>query len=108
MTLDEYQRAAMRTWNEQRSLNEQELNAALGIAGEAGEVADLLKKYHFHGHDLDEQRVVKELGDVLYYVAALAFTLGYDLSEIAQVNITKLKIRYPEGFSAAASINRTE
>lgn len=82
------------------------LNGALGITGEAGEVADLIKKHVFHGHDLNRDEIVKELGDVCWYVALLATSIGVGLDEILERNIEKLKRRYPEGFSSAASINR--
>lgn len=82
------------------------LNGALGITGEAGEVADLIKKHVFHGHDLDRGEIVKELGDVCWYVALLASSIGVGLDEILERNIEKLKRRYPEGFSSVASINR--
>lgn len=82
------------------------LNGALGITGEAGEVADLIKKHVFHGHDLDRGEIVKELGDVCWYVALLATSIGVGLDEILDRNIEKLKRRYPEGFSSEASINR--
>lgn len=84
------------------------LNGALGLTGESGEVADLIKKYLFHGHDLDKDELVKELGDVCWYVALLCHAIGVSLEEIMSRNIEKLKKRYPEGFSSEASINRTE
>lgn len=84
------------------------LNGALGLSGEAGEVADMIKKHIFHGHALNTDELVKELGDVLWYVALIAETIGKSLDTIAEVNIEKLKNRYPEGFTETASINRTE
>lgn len=81
---------------------------ALGIAGEAGEVADMIKKELGHGHETDRVKLAKELGDVLWYVAALARLYGWTLSEVGQMNIDKLRARYPGGFSSEASINRTE
>lgn len=80
----------------------------LGLAGESGEVIEHIKKHLGHGHDLDRLKVRKELGDVLWYVAAIASLCGLDLDDIAQGNIDKLKVRYPEGFSSTASINRGE
>lgn len=79
---------------------------SLGLAGEAGETVDLLKKYLGHGHELDRLKVQKELGDVLWYLAAIATVLGIDLDHVAHVNVEKLKARYPEGFSHEASRNR--
>ena len=84
------------------------LNGALGLTGEAGEVADIVKKYIFHGHTLDRKEIVKELGDVLWYVALICETIGYSIDEVMCINIEKLKARYPEGFTSEKSINREE
>lgn len=84
------------------------LNGALGLTGEAGEVADMIKKYMFHGHSLNHGELVKELGDCAWYLALLCTALGISLEEVMIANIEKLKRRYPEGFSSEASINRTE
>jgi NTP pyrophosphatase (non-canonical NTP hydrolase) len=83
------------------------LNATLGLAGEAGEIADHLKKHLFHGHPLDTAKLSKEVGDQQWYVAQAADALGKLLGEIQQENVEKLRRRYPEGFSAEASLNRT-
>jgi len=108
MKLNEYQQLAMRTSNLEASLRERLANGGLGIAGEAGEVADALKKHLFHDHDLDPEKVAKELGDVLWYVSNLASILGYSLREVAQMNVDKLKARYPDGFDAGRSRGRDE
>jgi NTP pyrophosphatase (non-canonical NTP hydrolase) len=79
---------------------------ALGLAGEAGEVADIIKKSVFHRHDLNREALIKELGDVLWYVAALCSKLGVSLDEVMQLNIAKLKARYPDGYSSEASKER--
>jgi len=81
---------------------------AMGLVGEAGEVADLVKKGIFHEHGLDREKLQKELGDVLWYIAALCTVLDLDLSEIMQANIEKLTARYPAGFSAADSVRRVD
>lgn len=99
-----YQNNARRTLNLDAKLE----MAALGLMGEAGEVAEIIKKYRFHGHKLDIENFIKELGDVLWYIAALCTMFGVPLSEVAEANIEKLKERYPEGFSHEASINRKE
>lgn len=106
MNLNDYQRAAARTMGfDDKSMRHPEALAcwALGVAGEAGEVADYLKKVLFHGHDLDTDKLVKEMGDVLWYLAVLARQCGVDLEDVAAANIEKLKRRYPGGFSNAAS-----
>ena len=84
------------------------LNGALGLTGEAGEVADMIKKHIFHGHDLHTEDLVKELGDVCWYLALLCNAIGIQLEDVMIENIEKLKRRYPEGFSSEASINREE
>ena len=82
------------------------LNASLGLAGEVGELNDMVKKWVFQGHELDEAEVRKELGDVCWYIALMCESFGYDLGEIMQGNVNKLMKRYPQGFSEADSINR--
>ncbi len=81
---------------------------ALGLAGEAGEVADLVKKGIFHRHGLDLPKLEEELGDILWYIAALCTTLGLDLSAIMWANIEKLKVRYPNGFTSEDSLRRVD
>jgi NTP pyrophosphatase (non-canonical NTP hydrolase) len=81
---------------------------ALGLAGEAGEVADTVKKAVFHRHELNRDELIKELGDVLWYVAALCTTAGLDMGEVMQRNIDKLRTRYPDGYSAADSQRRVD
>ena len=109
MTLDEYQADAMRTMARREPVAA-ELDRAimgLGLTGESGEVAELLKKNLGHGHELNPDALTKELGDVLWYVSAIATQHGLSLGTIADQNIAKLRIRYPEGFSHAASRERT-
>lgn len=84
------------------------LNWALGLAGEAGEVAELVKKHVFHGHALSKPALVKELGDVAFYLGALATQIEVSLGEVFQRNIEKLLVRYPHGFSAADSQARRD
>lgn len=105
MTGNEYQRLAMRTAT---SKCRDMANAALGLTGEAGEVADEIKKFLFHGHPLNPEKVVKELGDVLWYVALMADLLNVSLDFVMEHNIEKLKRRYPDGFDPVRSINREE
>lgn len=81
---------------------------ALGLAGEAGEVADYMKKVIGHGKTFDDQHVEKELGDILWYINRMTRRLGKTLTNVAIKNIAKLKARYPNGFSHQASENRTE
>jgi NTP pyrophosphatase (non-canonical NTP hydrolase) len=80
--------------------------AGLGLTGEAGEVADLIKKTVGHGHALDRDKVLEEVGDVLWYVAMLTTLLDADLSSIAAANVEKLRRRYPNGFDPERSKHR--
>ena len=109
MTTNEYQAAALRTAQTDKFLaRELLLNSVLGLCGESGEVADLLKKYHFQGHNLDLDHVAKELGDISWYLAVGAYSIGYDLEKILQMNVDKLENRYPDGFSTDRSLHRAE
>jgi NTP pyrophosphatase (non-canonical NTP hydrolase) len=92
---DTFQIACARTWF---FCAEEALNAALGIAGEAGEIVEHIKKERFHGKELSREDLKLELGDLLYYVATLARIEGFTLSEVAAANVAKLRARYPHGF----------
>lgn len=102
----EYQRAALTTANHDLRPCEQLMNGALGLCGESGEVADIVKKTFMQGHAFDADHVAKELGDCMWYIAIIADCIGYDLSEIMQMNIDKLHARYPKGFAVDRSVNR--
>lgn len=114
LTLDQYQEMAVTTSGASKYANLKTLPlstaglivGAMGLAGEAGEVVDLLKKSIGHGHELDPVRIALELGDVLWYVAEIANHLDVKLSDVAEANLAKLRSRYPGGFSPQASINR--
>lgn len=106
MTINEYQQAALRTANKTLSPTEQLANGLMGLNGEAGESIDILKKHLFQGHALDIQHLAKELGDVAWYLAVSANAIGYDLETIMNINIEKLKARYPDGFESELSVNR--
>ncbi len=84
------------------------VNGAMGLCGESGEVADLLKKHIFHGEDLNLDNLKKELGDVCWYIAQICNAAGLKLEDVMRGNIEKLKRRYPDGFSEEASKNRKE
>lgn len=81
---------------------------AIGLAGEAGEVCELVKKGVFHQHGIDREKMVKELGDVLWYVSALCTKLDMDMGVIMEVNIRKLQERYPQGYSSQDSKRRVD
>lgn len=106
MTINEYQSLAMRTSNRDLSETDHLFNGVLGLVGESGEIADLIKKHRMQGHALDIEHVAKELGDVCWYIAETATAIGCDLETIMKMNIEKLQRRYPEGFSSDRSQNR--
>ena len=81
---------------------------ALGLAGEAGEFADLIKKHIGHSQPLDKEKAKKELGDVSWYGAALASDLGFKAEAVAQANVDKLRARYPNGFTPAESVEKKD
>ena len=100
MHLSDYQTAALRTLNRALSAEEQLVDAAAGLAEEAGEVLGVVRKHRFQGRALDRAVVVEELGDVLGCLAALAAGLGLSLDEVAESNLAKLRRRHPDGLSA--------
>jgi NTP pyrophosphatase (non-canonical NTP hydrolase) len=105
--LSEYQHLAARTAGAGGDGERRLMVAALGLAGEAGEFANLVKKLVAHGHtDIGPNRLGDELGDILWYVAEAASACGLDLDQLALKNIAKLQKRYPEGFSQERSLNR--
>lgn len=110
MTLNQYQIEAMRTASGIAIADNENLilNGAMGLNGEAGEVIDMLKKYMFQGHNLDIEHIAKELGDCLWYIAVCAKGAGYTLDEIAQMNVSKLRKRYPDGFEVEKSLHRAK
>lgn len=106
MQINEYQTLAMTTLNKELTKKEILVNSVMGLNGEAGEAIDIVKKHLFHGHELNKEELIKELGDVAWYLAEAAYALDIDLETILIKNIEKLKKRYPEGFSKENSINR--
>lgn len=125
MTGLEYQRFAMRTNDGNATYRLEEkttailrddpdkdmggiLNGCLGLSGEVGEFNDMVKKWIFHEKPLNTEHAKKELGDVLWYVAMICHSFGWNLNEIMQINVDKLKARYPEGFDVNHSANRAE
>ena len=108
MTINEYQSLAMRTLNPALDRKDELINGVMGLCGESGEAIDLVKKHLHQGHALDREGLVKELGDIAWYLAETAHALDVDLETVLQCNIDKLKRRYPEGFETMKSIERDE
>lgn len=112
LTVADYGRSALRTVNAENADKFQGygnlLEGVLGLTGEAGEVADVVKKALFQGHELDEEHMAEELGDVAWYLVLCCHSIGLTLEGVLQGNIDKRRRRYPEGFDKARSINREE
>jgi NTP pyrophosphatase (non-canonical NTP hydrolase) len=99
MTLDDYQRTALRTINPTLDDRDRLLDASAGLAEEAAELLGLIRKRVFQGQAVDEARLTEELGDVLWCLAVAADSLGVRLSRVAEANEAKLKLRHPNGFT---------
>ena len=108
MEANEYQALAMTTLNPALSKKDVLINSVMGLCGEAGEAIDIVKKWLAQGHELDKEKLAKELGDIAWYLAETAYALDLSLEEVLEGNIQKLKKRYPEGFDRARSITREE
>lgn len=121
MTGNEYQKAAMRTYDGKATKRLQQkigwfykdptdfgaiLNACLGLSGEVGELNDLIKKWVFQDAEIDMKHLIKEVGDVLWYVAQMCEAINSTVDEAMRINVEKLLKRYPDGFSAELSANR--
>lgn len=107
MTGNEYQYLASRTINTNLTVRDMELHAMHGMAGEIGELHSIYQK-EYQGHDVDLEHIKKELGDLLWFIAEYCTSYDWNLEEIMQMNIDKLRARYPEGFECEKSLNRKE
>lgn len=108
MTINEYQKLAMTTLNPELDKKDVLINGVMGLCGESGEAIDIVKKWLAQGHELDREHLAKELGDIAWYLAETATALDLTLEDIFEANIEKLRKRYPEGFDAERSVNRSE
>lgn len=106
MTVNEYQRLAMITLNPGLDKKDVLINGVMGLCGESGEAIDIVKKWLAQGHELDREKLAKELGDIAWYLAETATALDLALEDVFAANIEKLRKRYPEGFDADRSIHR--
>ena len=108
MTVNEYQKLAMVTLNPALDRKDVLINGVMGLCGESGEAIDIVKKWLAQGHELDKEKLAKELGDIAWYLAEIATALDLDLEDVFAANIEKLKKRYPQGFDSERSIHREE
>ena len=102
-----YQILAARTINKDLTRKEQMTHALHGMVGEVGEIHSLYQKV-FQGHTFDEDHAKKEVGDLLWFIAEYCTAMGWELDDVMQMNIDKLKARFPDGFEAEKSLNRKE
>lgn len=108
MDADSYQTDAARTLPLGATDKENLMEGCMGLAGEAGEVCDHVKKHFFQGHELSREELKNELGDVMWYISQICTSQSISLSEIMRGNITKLRKRYPNGFTIEDSIARRD
>ena len=108
MQVNEDQKAAMATLNPALDKKDVLINSVMGLCGESGEAIDIVKKWLMQGHELDREHLVRELGDVAWYLAEAATALDVPLEAVFQGNLDKLRQRFPNGFDTGASVNRKE
>ena len=108
MIAQRYQGLAMRTASIPEENKEDRLyHAVFGLCSEAGEVAGILQKT-YQGHEMDQDHLIKELGDCLWMIAEACDALDVTMDDVMYRNIEKLRKRYPEGFEVERSLHRKE
>lgn len=108
MTGNRYQELASRTMDfEHMDSSDQEYHALFGMASEIGELHGIYQKY-YQGHEDSEEHKKKELGDLLWFIAEYCTAQGWMLEDIMEMNIEKLKARFPDGFEMERSLHRAE
>ena len=105
MTPNGYQKLAARTINKNLTIREKEYHALHGMIGEVGEINSIYQKA-YQGHNRDYAHIKSELGDLLWFIAEYCTAEGWVLEDIMQMNIDKLRSRYPEGFDEEHSLHR--
>lgn len=105
MTGNEYQRLAARTISSDLNTIQKEYHALHGMVSEIGELHSIYQKM-YQGHTTTVEHAQKELGDLLWFIAEYCTVYGWELEDIMQMNIDKLKARYPKGFSTENSLHR--
>ena len=111
MNINEYIKESARTMTPNihtDKIKVETIHGIIGVAGEAGELLDALKKSMFYGHDLDLVNVKEELGDLLWYIAAIIRSEDWTFEDVMAENIAKLKIRYPEQFDSQLAKERLD
>lgn len=111
MNIKEYQQLTVRTCVPPAGLaldaqTRDLLHAAMGLATEAGELQDQLKRNIFYGKPLDIVNIQEELGDALWYIGMVCERLHFSMEKIMEQNIAKLRVRFPEKFTAENALSR--
>jgi NTP pyrophosphatase (non-canonical NTP hydrolase) len=104
----EYAMFVSRMFAKRNVETEGRLHAAVGIAGEAGELLDAVKKEWVYGKPLDVENVIEELGDLEFYMQAMRQMIGVSRNEVLAANMEKLRKRYPQGYTDANAIARLD
>ena len=100
-----YQKLAARTIRKDMKMEDMVSHALFGMVSEIGEINGIYQKF-YQGHEIDEQHLKKECGDLMWFIAEYCTAHGWNLEEIMVMNIEKLMARYPEGFSEENSLHR--
>lgn len=104
-----YREEVLRTLSDTKNdIHDCLLHASLGMCGESGEFIDIIKKHRYYNKELNKQDLIKELGDIRWYLEVACYALGVTMEEVQQMNVDKLRKRYPEGFTQAAAIERKD
>lgn len=108
ITEEEYLSEVLRTYAGPPDFKGKMTLAALGLAGETGEVVDQVKKHLYQCHEIDLTHLKDELGDVFWYLMLALDACGFSLVEVMSCNVEKLRRRYPDGFDPERSLHRSE
>lgn len=107
MTGNEYQKLAARTIDSRMTTGDIINHALHGMVGETGELHSMYQKI-YQGHDFSQEHAMKEVGDLLWFVAEYCTAKGWSLEDVMELNIEKLRARYPEGFEVDKSLHRKD
>lgn len=111
MNLEEYKVESARTVSpcfHHRKVPVGTLRGIIGVSTEAGELLDAAKKALSYGIPVDKENIREEIGDIMWYINAILRSENWDMEEILQENIDKLKKRYPEQFTTKHSEMRLD
>ena len=106
ITIEKYQELSKRTNVDLGSLLNNNLHMIMGISTESGEIVDVFKKHLAYSKEIDYINIKEEIGDLMFYIVNMCNMNGWDLRDIMQTNIDKLKTRYPEKFTEEEALNR--